>query len=262
MFDTKEIQNLINYFPWVNLIDNLKDLNWKNNFIYKINKQLDNIFLQNRLEYFNDAISLKTKNYEKIKTFINYGYVPEEQNQRLKKYLLLHKENSILSFCSELENIFNEFNTFSLEHFFICLEKNNLKLTYDGNSKIFTDDNTYYGLLSYKTIRKLLNSMTNKPTVLLIPVSRKDEAIANLLDCDLDLTLIFLEELDLISNSTCYLYYDNLNMFSMTIKPYNFLTDIDNHFDNSLIFDLNFEYMINPPFYKNAIYKLILDEYY
>ena len=38
------------------------------------------------------------------------------------------------------------------------------------------------------------------------------------------------------------------------------MIDIDNHFDNDLIFDLNFEYMINPPFYKNAIYKLILDD--
>lgn len=33
--------------------------------------------------------------------------------------------------------------------------------------------------------------MTNKPKVLLIPTSRKDEAIVNLINCDLDLTRLY-----------------------------------------------------------------------
>lgn len=258
-----ELQNLIDYFPWINLTDNLKDSDWKNNFIDKINKFLENIYLETRLEYFKDAFSLKTKQYEPIKTFINYGYVPPDQ-QRLKKYLLLNKfqftEQGILSFCLDIEDVLKEFNYFALEHFFLRLEKNNLKIRYDDNSLIFTEDNTYHGVLSYKRIRSILQEMTNKPKVLLIPISRKDEAIVNLINCDLDLTLVFLEELDLISNTTCYFYYPELNLFNLTIKHYNFLIDIDNHFDKDLIFNLNFEYMIDPPFYKNAIYKLILDD--
>ncbi|MCA9496442.1 MAG: hypothetical protein KC589_05855 [Nanoarchaeota archaeon] len=82
--------------------------------------------------------------------------------------------------------------------------------------------------------------MTNKPKVLLIPTSRKDEAIVNLINCDLDLTLVFLEELNLISNTTCYFYYPELNLFNLTIKHYNFLIDIDNHFDKDLILYLKF----------------------
>lgn len=125
-----ELQNLINYFPWINLTDNLKDLKWKNDFIDKINKLLNNLYLENRFEYFPDTISLKTKQYTPIKTFINYGYIQPDQH-KLKKYLLLNKhqynENGILSLCLEMQNIFKEFNTFALEHFFISLDKNNFK---------------------------------------------------------------------------------------------------------------------------------------